>query len=222
MATPSPMTCVEWWRVCLDEAQMVESACSSVSTMARRFKSLNRWCVTGTPIQRSVRDVYGLFLFLEVDPFRIQMWFEQKLLVPYFTGNPTPLVEALGEILWRTCKRDVVEELGLPEQSHVMHKLYFSPVEEHFYRRIHLASAKTAVDIFQALPGDYLDMRIGELDPDLVGRIMTPLTALRQACCHPSVVRSGGVMYMPSDKACFQMSELLDQLIKVSEFNYIV
>lgn len=35
---------VFWWRVALDEAQMVGSGLGAVATMAQRLSSVHRWC----------------------------------------------------------------------------------------------------------------------------------------------------------------------------------
>lgn len=62
---PTPLTRLTWWRVIVDEAQMVERA-SRAAEMAASLSMVNRWCVTGTPISRGLADVYGLLRFLQV------------------------------------------------------------------------------------------------------------------------------------------------------------
>uniref|UniRef100_A0A915C674 Helicase ATP-binding domain-containing protein n=1 Tax=Parascaris univalens TaxID=6257 RepID=A0A915C674_PARUN len=57
---PTPLLSVEWWRVCVDEAQVIESRTSVVSEMCWRLQAVNRWCITGTPITDSVDNLFGL------------------------------------------------------------------------------------------------------------------------------------------------------------------
>jgi hypothetical protein len=54
MAIPSPIVAVEWWRICLDEAQMVECTTTRTAEMALRLSAVNKWCVTGTPIHHDL------------------------------------------------------------------------------------------------------------------------------------------------------------------------
>lgn len=45
-------------KVCIDEAQMVESTSCSVALMCDGLKAVNRWCITGTPITNSVQGMH--------------------------------------------------------------------------------------------------------------------------------------------------------------------
>jgi E3 ubiquitin-protein ligase SHPRH len=54
MPPKSPLTQLLWWRVCLDEAQMIESGVSNAATVAKLIPRIFAWCVTGTPVQRDL------------------------------------------------------------------------------------------------------------------------------------------------------------------------
>ena len=51
----SPLVKILWWRVCLDEAQMVESGVSSAAVVARRIPRCNAWAVSGKWQQTSYK-----------------------------------------------------------------------------------------------------------------------------------------------------------------------
>ncbi|OON14223.1 hypothetical protein X801_09991 [Opisthorchis viverrini] len=40
--------------VCLDEAQMVERVTSKTARMMSRIDAVHRWCITGTPAEKSI------------------------------------------------------------------------------------------------------------------------------------------------------------------------
>ena len=138
MAMPSPITSIQWWRICLDEAQMIESTRAKTAEMALRLSGVNKWCVTGTPVGKSLNDLYGLLLFLQVDPYLVETWWRLGVFQPYTAGDSGPMLGLLKDILWRTCKKDVLDQIDIPEQKEELHWLQFSPVEEHFYRRQHI------------------------------------------------------------------------------------
>eukprot|EP00899_Mesostigma_viride_P007989 jgi/Mesvir1/17191/Mv07612-RA.1 len=139
---PSPLTRLRWWRVCLDEAQMVESGAARATEMALRLHTVHRWCVTGTPIERGLDDLFGLVRFLRCAPFNHQTWWSRVLQEPYLSATSSlaakqRLLSFLRRVMWRTSKADVAAELALPPQSSLTTGLRFSAVEEYFYRKQH-------------------------------------------------------------------------------------
>lgn len=54
----SPLIQLRWWRVCMDEAQMIESGVSKSATLARLLPRVNAWGVTGTPVKDSVEGMF--------------------------------------------------------------------------------------------------------------------------------------------------------------------
>uniref|UniRef100_A0A0E0NFR3 Uncharacterized protein n=1 Tax=Oryza rufipogon TaxID=4529 RepID=A0A0E0NFR3_ORYRU len=61
---------IHWFRVVLDEAHMIKSPKSLISLAAAALTADRRWCLTGTPIQNNLEDIYSLFRFLRVEPWR--------------------------------------------------------------------------------------------------------------------------------------------------------
>lgn len=49
-----PLTRIKWWRLCLDEAQTIDSPTMMVSAMAQKLCAHFRWAVTGTPISKNI------------------------------------------------------------------------------------------------------------------------------------------------------------------------
>lgn len=66
---------------------MVESAATKAAMMALHLETHYRWCVTGTPIQRGLEDLYGLFLFLKAAPFDDRFWWTKSIQNPYEKVN---------------------------------------------------------------------------------------------------------------------------------------
>ena len=139
--------------------------------MTKRLHAVNRWCVTVTPIQQGpegnhsniiiyspraffLQDIYGLLLFLSVQPYCEKSLWKRLLYEPYVREkNARPLVEVLKRLFWRTLKQDVLNEvidellfiyyylfflcvlLGVPPQTEEERWLWFSPLEAFFYQR---------------------------------------------------------------------------------------
>lgn len=209
MAVPSPLVAVQWWRICLDEAQMVECTTAKAAEMALRLTSVNRWCVSGTPVQRGLEDLYGLVLFLGVDPYWVKHWWDQLLYRPYCRGNTEPLYNMIGQLLWRSAKKDVIDQIQIPPQTEEVHWLRFSPVEGHFYHRQHEVCSQDALVKLRKI-SDWT-LKLGSLDRRTVNTILYPLLRLRQACCHPQAVRGE---FLPFQKSTMTMEELLKSLQK--------
>ena len=69
----SPLLSFVWKRVILDEAHGIKNTQTLVSMACCQIIAERRWCVTGTPIQNSIQDVYGYLKFLKHEP-----WCESK------------------------------------------------------------------------------------------------------------------------------------------------
>ncbi|ONM60590.1 zinc ion binding [Zea mays] len=219
---PTVLTRIHWWRLCLDEAQMVESGRTSVTEMALRLNAQHRWCITGTPIQRKLDDLFGLLRFLRTNPFDTYRWWVDIIRDPYERGNKVAMNYAhnfFREIMWRSSKIHVSAELQLPPQEECFSWLIFSSIEEYFYKKQHATCMDHAHQIIRSLRNDTNRREsISDsnallnvyLSNDDIAKLLVPLLKLRQACCHPQVGSSGlcSLQHNP-----LSMDEILQVLI---------
>jgi len=56
-------------------------------------------------------DLYGLMLFLGVDPYWVKFWWNKLLFEPYISGVKKPMYDAVSQALWRTAKDDVIDQV---------------------------------------------------------------------------------------------------------------
>ncbi len=81
--TVSPLLGLTWWRLVLDEAQMVESGTAKAAAMARRLRATHRWAVSGTPMGRGrLADLQGLMAFLRLPPWNERAWWSHAIELP--------------------------------------------------------------------------------------------------------------------------------------------
>lgn len=64
-----PLAKVGWFRVVLDEAQTIKNHRTQVARACWGLRSKRRWCLSGTPIQNAIDDLYSYFRFLRHDPY---------------------------------------------------------------------------------------------------------------------------------------------------------
>ena len=175
---PSPLSSIEWHRVCLDEAQRVEAPTTASARMARKLMTERRWCVSGTPIGRhNLHDLYGLFLFLSFKPFCDKDWFMNSFILSQ-GDTMKRLSHLLRKVMWRSTKQNnsVRQQMGIPEQEERKNLLRFSSIEKYFYNKQYEESMG-AVQRWSA---------VGNTD-----KLHLALNKLRAACCHPQVGSSG-------------------------------
>ena len=68
-ACPSPLMSYTWRRIILDEAHQIRNRNTKSSKAVCELQAVNRWMLSGTPIQNGREDFFSLMRFLRAAPF---------------------------------------------------------------------------------------------------------------------------------------------------------
>ncbi|PGH14860.1 hypothetical protein AJ80_05786 [Polytolypa hystricis UAMH7299] len=208
-ARKSPLVQMSWWRVCIDEAQMIESGVSNAARVALLIPRVNAWAVTGTPLRKDMKDLFGLFLFLRCDPF----CFSLETWVRLFEDHKPILKTLIGRLVLRHNKDVIRDELHLPPQKRIVITVPFTAIEEQHYSQL-----------FQEMCEECSLDRTGaptreNWDPEkrrTIDAMRSWLARLRQTCLHPEVSGAerralGGVAGGPLRTVAEVLEVMIDQ-----------
>ncbi|RDI79485.1 hypothetical protein Vi05172_g10518 [Venturia inaequalis] len=174
-ARRSPLVLINWWRVCLDEAQMVESGVSKAAKVAQMIPRINAWAVSGTPVKRNVEDLLGLLIFLKLEPFCSSGKTWQR-------ATKNDLQQIFSRFAIRHNKHSIAHELRIPRQRRSVIVMPFTAIEEQYYAEIF---QEMCTRLHLKTNGD---PESEEYDPETMADSMRSwLRQLRETCLHPVV-----------------------------------
>ena len=107
---------VGWFRVILDEAQTIKNHRTQMARACSSLRAKRRWCLSGTPIQNTIDDLYSYFRFLKYDPYAVYKSFYNTIKVPISRNSIhgyKKLQVVLRAIMLRRTKGDFFFEIWL-------------------------------------------------------------------------------------------------------------
>nr|XP_016462752.1 PREDICTED: putative SWI/SNF-related matrix-associated actin-dependent regulator of chromatin subfamily A member 3-like 3 [Nicotiana tabacum] len=177
---------VDWYRVVLDEAHTIKSWKTLGAQAAFTLSAHCRWCLTGTPLQNNLEDLYSLLCFLHVEPWCNWAWWNKLIQRPYENGDQRALklIKAILRPLMLRRTKDTKDKEGrpilvLPPTDIQVIQCIKSEAERDFYDALFKRS-KVQFDQFVA-QGKVLHN---------YANILELLLRLRQCCNHPFLVMS--------------------------------
>ncbi|XVF62919.1 hypothetical protein PTKIN_Ptkin09bG0047400 [Pterospermum kingtungense] len=197
---------VDWYRIVLDEAHTIKSSKTLGARAAFALSAHCRWCLSGTPLQNSLEDLYSLLCFLHVEPWCNWAWWKAKIQGPYENGNPAGLkwIKAILRLLMLRRTKETKDKEGrpilvLPPTDIQIIECEQSESERDFYDALFKRS-KVQFDQFVA-QGKVLHN---------YASILELLLRLRQCCNHPFLVLSrADSQYSDLDKLARRFIETL-------------
>ena len=175
----SPLVQLFWWRVVLDEAQMIESGVSNAAKVAQLIPRQNAWAVSGTPVRKDIRDLFGLLTFLRCRPYQHSPQLCHQLFL-----HKEIFRDIFGALTLRHTKEQIRNEIRLPAQKRIVLTIPFTQIEEQHYTDLYQQMcASCGVDLHGAPLADDWNPE----SPDVIESMRNWLTRLRQTCLHPEV-----------------------------------
>ncbi|KAG6521180.1 hypothetical protein ZIOFF_018246 [Zingiber officinale] len=137
-----PLARVRWFRIILDEAQTIKNHRTQVARACCGLRAKRRWCLSGTPMQNTIDDLYSYFRFLKYDPYSVYSSFCASIKHPISRNASSgykKLQAVLKTVLLRRTKGTIIDGepiLKLPPKSICLKKVEFSHEEREFYLKL--------------------------------------------------------------------------------------
>ncbi|GFZ45489.1 Hydrolase acting on acid anhydrides to facilitate cellular and subcellular movement [Saitozyma sp. JCM 24511] len=175
---------VKWLRVVLDEAQHIKNRNTKAAKAAVGLVAKYRWCLTGTPIQNNVDELYSLLHFLRAKPLDDWGVFKERISSLVKDGRTKLAMKRLHVVLRAVMLRRTKDAtidgkpiLNLPGRLVKVVPCVFDAEERAFYDSL---EQKTSLTFNKFL-------RNGTAMANYTS-VLTMLLRLRQACDHPALV----------------------------------
>jgi SNF2 family DNA or RNA helicase len=169
----------EFGLVILDEAQMIKNPGAKVSQMARALRAECRLCLSGTPIENHLGELWSLFDFLQPGLLGDERHFQRHYRTPIERNGDRGRAEALSArlapFLLRRTKDSVAKEL--PPKVEIIESITLDDRQRDFYDGVRLAMHQRIQEVVrqQGLARSQIT-------------ILDALLKLRQVCCDPRLV----------------------------------
>ncbi|TFY56627.1 hypothetical protein EVG20_g8854, partial [Dentipellis fragilis] len=174
-APRSPLIQCEWYRVIMDEVQMVGGG--KTQEMVSLIPRVSSFAVSGTPAKLHVADLSHVLKFLRVDPLIYSSAVWRRLQLPAFARDLAALFQ---RYTIRTMKASVRDELTIPVQTRYLVPIELGRVEQHVYdENIESALRELGLDARGVAASENW-----QIDTAL---LRSWLLKLRQICTHPQV-----------------------------------
>ncbi len=173
----------DWHVLILDEAQTVKNPAASMAQAVRRLRANQRICLTGTPMENHLGELWALFDFMMPGFLGTKQDFARRFRTPIEKGGDAARHKALAArvapFLLRRTKAAVVTEL--PPRTDIVETIQMQPAQRAVYDGIRMAM-HTRV---QAAIAEQGLAKSGIV-------ILDALLKLRQACCDPRLLKIAG------------------------------
>ncbi|EOS95684.1 DEAD/DEAH box helicase [Erwinia tracheiphila] len=188
----------------LDEAQYVKNSASRASSVIRALKARHRLCLTGTPLENHLGELWAQFDFLLPGFLGNEKQFMQTWRIPIERHGDRVRRELLSRrvrpFMLRRRKQDVAKEL--PPKSTIIRSVRLEDTQLALYESVR----------------SVMQQRIKlAMEQQAAGRshlvVLDALLKLRQICCDPQLIKMDEAFRVKSSAKMTLLREMLNDLL---------
>ena len=174
------LTAQEWHAVILDEAQTIKNPNAETTRRALMLKARQRLCLSGTPLQNHLGELWSMFDFLSPGFLGNARQFRTRYRTPIEKhgdgARQASLARRVRPFLLRRTKDEVV--LELPPKTEILESVEMGAVQRAIYDSVRLAMHEKVRNAISER---------GLARSGIV--ILEALLKMRQACCDPRLLK---------------------------------
>jgi superfamily II DNA or RNA helicase len=193
---------LRWHMVVLDEAQAIKSPDSQATRAVCQLESRHRVCLSGTPIENNLGELWTQFAFLMPGLLGDRRGFGKRFRTPIEKkGDDTRRVQLIRRIrpfILRRTKSEVATEL--PPKHTILRRITLGPEQRELYETIRASLHERVRE--QIVARSLAQSRIVVLDA---------LLKLRQACCDPRLVKLAAARSVTASAKLDDLMEMLTE-----------
>ncbi len=192
----------EFHLLILDEAQYIKNANAQVTKAATRLKSSHRLCLSGTPVENHLGELWSQINFLMPQLLGTEADFRATFQLPIEKEDNEErqalLNARVGPLILRRTKDEVAKDL--PPKTELLHHLELNSGQKDLYETVRSMMSKKVRD-------SIAERGIGK--SQIV--FLEALLKLRQLCCHPALIDEKS----QQESSKFELlKDLLDSLLQ--------
>ena len=193
-----------WHLVVLDEAQNIKNANSHAAKIVSELKTRHRLCLSGTPMENHLGELWSLFYFLMPGFLGSQARFRALYRTPIEKHQDSERAERLRHrvtpFMLRRYKHDVATDL--PEKQIAISSVELGDSQADLYETIRLSTEKTVRDALgnKGLAHSQI-------------QILDALLKLRQVCCDPRLLALPEAQKAKQSAKLEMLMELLPEML---------
>ncbi|QTN26256.1 DEAD/DEAH box helicase [Rhodoferax sp. AJA081-3] len=194
----------QWHIVVLDEAQNIKNASTHAAQVVGQLQTHHRLCLSGTPMENHLGEIWSLFHFLMPGFLGSQARFKELFRTPIEKlGDPERLQQLRARItpfMLRRTKALVAHEL--PPKVETIERVELSGKQADLYETIRLGMEKTVREALNTK---------GLAKSQIT--ILDALMKLRQVCCDPRLLKLAAAQKVKTSAKLEQLMELLPEMV---------